>query len=245
MTVKPCDVLLIVLAKRGRNVRFRKSIKVMPGVRLNVSGSGVSTSIGGRGATVNLSKRGVRSTLSVPGTGLSWSSQKGWSEGSRSSPADEIEQLRVTASKTMDAVAKAAEKVDALGVRIDRAIVALNGGRGITASKVQTFEKRMLTEEQKLSEIEEKVQENCLFLEAIDERLRAMKFGMFSAGKKRHRDGVADAVASCAVETRKISDQIAETHHAMSAKLTEVQEALEANGPFNTIGNSAKPRTIS
>lgn len=79
-------------------MRFRKSIKVMPGVRLNISGSGLSTSIGGRGATVNVSKRGMRSTLSVPGTGLSWSSQKGWSEGSRSSPMDEIEQLRVTTS---------------------------------------------------------------------------------------------------------------------------------------------------
>lgn len=209
-------------------MRFRKSIKVMPGVRLNVSGSGVSTSIGGRGATVNVSKRGVRSTLSVPGTGLSWTSQKGWSEGAQTNPAEEIEQLRATASKAIDTVTKAAEKVNALGVRIDRAIGTLNGGRGLTAAKVQTFEKRVLTEEQKLSEIEEKVQEYLLFFEAIVDRLRAMKFGMFAGAKKRHRDSVADAVGNYAQETRKIRDQIAEAHKAIGAKLTEVQEALEA-----------------
>lgn len=53
--------------------RFRKSVKVAPGIRLNFSKSGVSTSIGGRGARVNFSKRGVRTTVGLPGTGLSYS----------------------------------------------------------------------------------------------------------------------------------------------------------------------------
>lgn len=53
--------------------RFRKSVKIAPGVRLNVSKSGISTSIGRRGATVNLSKRGTRITTGIPGTGLSTS----------------------------------------------------------------------------------------------------------------------------------------------------------------------------
>jgi hypothetical protein len=51
--------------------RFRKSFKVLPGVRLNVSKSGISTSIGGAPFTVNLSSRGVHQTMSIPGTGLS------------------------------------------------------------------------------------------------------------------------------------------------------------------------------
>jgi len=46
---------------------FRKSIKIAPGVRLNVSKSGVSTSIGGKGFTYN--SRG-RVTASIPGTGI-------------------------------------------------------------------------------------------------------------------------------------------------------------------------------
>jgi len=54
-------------------LRFRKSFKVAPGVRINLSKSGVSTSVGGRGFTTNLSKRGTRVTAGIPGSGLSMS----------------------------------------------------------------------------------------------------------------------------------------------------------------------------
>ena len=53
--------------------RFRKSFRIAPGVRINLSKTGVSTSIGGKGATVNVSKRGVRGTVGIPGSGLSYS----------------------------------------------------------------------------------------------------------------------------------------------------------------------------
>ncbi|WP_225024380.1 DUF4236 domain-containing protein [Pseudomonas aeruginosa] len=39
-------------------IRFRKSFRVAPGIRVNVSKSGVSTSIGKKGLTANLSKKG-------------------------------------------------------------------------------------------------------------------------------------------------------------------------------------------
>ena len=39
--------------------RFRKSFKVAPGVRMNVSKRGVDTTIGGKGLRVNTSFRGV------------------------------------------------------------------------------------------------------------------------------------------------------------------------------------------
>lgn len=54
-------------------LRFRKSIKIAPGVRINLSKSGVSTSLGVKGATVNLSKRGTRVTTGIPETGISTS----------------------------------------------------------------------------------------------------------------------------------------------------------------------------
>lgn len=54
-------------------LRIRKSFKIAPGIRLNVSKSGLSTSIGGKGTTVNLSKRGTKVTSSLTGTGLSTS----------------------------------------------------------------------------------------------------------------------------------------------------------------------------
>ena len=53
--------------------RFRRSIKLFPGVRLNVSKSGVSTSIGARGATINIGPKGTRATVGLPGTGISYS----------------------------------------------------------------------------------------------------------------------------------------------------------------------------
>lgn len=53
--------------------RFRRSVRLAPGVRLNFSKSGTSLSVGGRGATMNFSSRGTRTTLGIPGTGLSWS----------------------------------------------------------------------------------------------------------------------------------------------------------------------------
>jgi|WetSurSiteA1Bulk_404760.scaffolds.fasta_scaffold00013_45 uncharacterized membrane protein len=53
--------------------RFRKSIKIAPGVRVNIGKKGSSVSIGGKGATVNVSKKGTRTTVGIPGTGISYS----------------------------------------------------------------------------------------------------------------------------------------------------------------------------
>ena len=54
--------------------RFRKYFGVLPGVRVNLGKKSVSLSVGGRGLTANISKDGIRKTVSVPGTGLSYSS---------------------------------------------------------------------------------------------------------------------------------------------------------------------------
>src|SRR2546423_1678140 len=51
--------------------RFRRSFKVIPGVRLNLSRSGLSCSIGGAPVTMNVGPRGVQTTVSIPGTGIS------------------------------------------------------------------------------------------------------------------------------------------------------------------------------
>lgn len=49
---------------------FRKSIKIAPGLRLNVSKRGTSVSIGPRGAKLNIGKRGTYVTTGIPGTGI-------------------------------------------------------------------------------------------------------------------------------------------------------------------------------
>lgn len=51
--------------------RFRKSFRLFPGVRLNLSKSGFSTTLGVPGANVNIRGRRVRRTVGIPGSGLS------------------------------------------------------------------------------------------------------------------------------------------------------------------------------
>ena len=58
--------------------RFRKSIKLGGGFRLNLSKSGFGISGGVKGARIGIGPRGIRTTLSVPGTGMSNVSEKGF-----------------------------------------------------------------------------------------------------------------------------------------------------------------------
>jgi ATPases of the AAA+ class len=50
--------------------RFRKYITIFPGVRLNISKSGISFTFGAKGASVNVGKDGAYLNTSIPGTGL-------------------------------------------------------------------------------------------------------------------------------------------------------------------------------
>ncbi len=51
-------------------MRFRKSITIFKGVKLNFSKSGVSLTVGGKGVSTNIGKKGVFLNTSIPGTGL-------------------------------------------------------------------------------------------------------------------------------------------------------------------------------
>jgi hypothetical protein len=52
-------------------IRFRRTLRVAPGVKLNFSKSGVSTTVGPKGFHFTFGKKGVRRTVSIPGTGVS------------------------------------------------------------------------------------------------------------------------------------------------------------------------------
>lgn len=55
-------------------LKYRKSVKIAPGVRLNVSNKSTSISIGGNGFRKTYSSTGrTTTTVSIPGTGLSYS----------------------------------------------------------------------------------------------------------------------------------------------------------------------------
>ena len=53
--------------------RYRKSVKIAPGVRMNFSKSGASVSVGGKGGHVTVNSKGeTRVGASIPGTGVSY-----------------------------------------------------------------------------------------------------------------------------------------------------------------------------
>ncbi len=52
--------------------RFRRSIKLFPGVRWNIGKKSTSLSVGPRGAHVTVGTSGTRTTVGIPGTGLSY-----------------------------------------------------------------------------------------------------------------------------------------------------------------------------
>jgi hypothetical protein len=66
-------------------IRFRKSFKLAPGVRMNLSGGGMSWSVGPRGASVGIGKRGTYLNTGIPGTGLSVRQKIGDAETNTSS----------------------------------------------------------------------------------------------------------------------------------------------------------------
>jgi hypothetical protein len=59
-------------------LRYRRSIKIADGIRLNVGKSGTSVSLGARGFHETIGRSGIRTTASLPGTGLSYTQTRAW-----------------------------------------------------------------------------------------------------------------------------------------------------------------------
>ena len=53
------------------SLRFRKSIKLFPGAKINIGKTGIGVSTGIKGAHIGINKRGVYTGLGIPGTGIS------------------------------------------------------------------------------------------------------------------------------------------------------------------------------
>lgn len=53
-------------------IRFRKRIKLLPGVYINLSRSGISTSVGVRGASITSGHGKTRTNVGIPGSGISY-----------------------------------------------------------------------------------------------------------------------------------------------------------------------------
>lgn len=83
--------------------RFRNSIRLAPGVRLNIGKKGMnSLSVGGRGVTLNVGKDGTRVTVGLPGTGMSYSTKLS---------ADQLNQYSIPTALPKSAASKSARVV--------------------------------------------------------------------------------------------------------------------------------------
>ncbi len=51
--------------------RFRKSVSLFPGVRLNIGKKGLGVSAGVKGARVGIGSKGAYTSVGIPGTGIS------------------------------------------------------------------------------------------------------------------------------------------------------------------------------
>lgn len=67
------------------SLRFRRTIKIAPGVRLNLSKSGVGVSAGVRGARLGVGPRGAYTSVGLPGTGIHYRTKLGKSPQRRGS----------------------------------------------------------------------------------------------------------------------------------------------------------------
>jgi hypothetical protein len=61
--------------------RFYRRVHIFPGLSVNISKSGPSLSVGMRGAHVTVGRKGVRKTVGIPGTGIYYTSYKGYHTG--------------------------------------------------------------------------------------------------------------------------------------------------------------------
>lgn len=56
--------------------RFNKRLKVLPGIFLNISKSGISLTVGGKGATFTIGPTHTTKRFTIPGTGWTYTKRK-------------------------------------------------------------------------------------------------------------------------------------------------------------------------
>lgn len=77
-------------------MRFRKSINLGGGARVNISKSGIGGSIGGKGYRyTKKANGGTRNTISIPGTGISYVKESGSKSKKKSAEVKAIPQERI------------------------------------------------------------------------------------------------------------------------------------------------------
>ncbi len=91
---------------------FRKSVQILPGVKLNISKSGIGVSVGVTGLHASINSKGqIRGTASIPGTGVRYT--KSTKLSNLIPGMKEKEEAKKAAEKQAKAEAAAAKKAEA------------------------------------------------------------------------------------------------------------------------------------
>ncbi|AMR88394.1 MULTISPECIES: DUF4236 domain-containing protein [Bacillus] len=80
--------------------KFRKSIKVAPGVKINVTHKGVGVSAGVKGASISTGPSGSRITTSLPGTGISYEQRISKKKGTKQRTSSSDSAIQNTTTTT-------------------------------------------------------------------------------------------------------------------------------------------------
>ena len=107
------------------NFRFYRRLKIFPGLSINLSKSGPSVTVGMRGAHLTVGRRGVTRTVGLPGTGIYYTSRRGYHSGIHSAHID---------GPTDSATQTIAERAIGLVVIVIIAAIVLVVGIGIGAA---------------------------------------------------------------------------------------------------------------
>lgn len=86
--------------------RFRKQVKILPGVKLNISKSGVSTTVGRRGLSVTSGKQGTHLNTGLSGTGISFRTKISGTSQNKDQSAEQYQSSRIL-NNSIAAVGKA------------------------------------------------------------------------------------------------------------------------------------------
>jgi len=71
------------------NFRFYRRLRIFPGLSINLSKSGPSVTVGVRGAHMTMGPTGIRRTVGIPGTGIYYTSHRGYRTGVHSAHVDD------------------------------------------------------------------------------------------------------------------------------------------------------------
>ena len=83
-------------------LRFYKRVHLFPGVSVNVSKSGPSLTVGMRGAHMTVGRGGITRTVGLPGTGIYYTSHRGYHTGFHSAHSDIPPDAQVSADRNAE-----------------------------------------------------------------------------------------------------------------------------------------------